>query len=62
MVSSLHKKGETEKTFQRKLPKEIKAALDPFEGIQLKENDIQLTDEGIAEIEKRAARVPTGCR
>ena len=53
MVSSLHKiKGGTEKTLYNGLPKEIKAALDPFEGIQIKETEIQRKAQEIEELDK----------
>ena len=40
-------KGDTEKTFDSKLPKEIQSALDPFEGLREKDARIQQLDQDI---------------
>ena len=55
-------RGDDEKTFNEKLPKEIQSALDPYKGIQIKDAEIQQKDAEIEEIKKNQTRTPTGCR
>ena len=54
MVFSLHKKkGRHRKTFNNRLPKEIKSTLDAFEGLQQNAQGIELTVETLEEINKQ---------
>ena len=46
------KRGDTEKTFNDKLPLEIKAAIDLFEGVQIKETEIQQKVQEIEEVKR----------
>ena len=45
-------RGDTEKTLNNGLPKEIKAALDPFEGTQVKDTEIQQKAQERKELNK----------
>ena len=45
-------KGDTENTLNEGLTKEIKSALDPFEGIQIKDTEIKQKDEELKELKK----------
>ena len=47
------KRGDTEKTFNHRLPKEIKSALDPLEGLQQNAQEIELMVETLQEINKQ---------
>ena len=47
------KRGDTEKTFNQRLPKEIKSALNPFEGLQQNAQEIELTVETLQEVNKQ---------
>ena len=46
------KRGDTGKTFNNRLPKEIKSALDPFEGLRVKDARIQQLDQEIEDLAK----------
>ena len=45
-------KGDTEKTFNTNLPKEIQTALDPYEGIRAEDARIQQTDQELEDLIK----------
>ena len=47
------KRGDTKKTFNNRRPKEIKSALEPFEGLQQNAQEIELTVETLEEINKQ---------
>ena len=44
------KRGDTEKTFNNRLPKEIQVALDPFEGLREKDARIQQLDQELEDL------------
>ena len=44
------KRGDTEKTFNNRLPKEIKSALDPFEGLRAEDARIQQMDQELEDL------------
>ena len=44
------KRGDTEKTFKNRLPKEIQVALDPFEGIRAEDARIQQMDQELEDL------------